>query len=165
PPMRPRHAAGAYLDLARRLDHGVKRPGRAGPAPFQLGSFQMGSSEPERPLRVVRSKLGAVIEPSGPEPPRRPQAAGRGIAPTTFVAAVLVAALAGGVVAAGVTLGILHQQARTNQQTLDLGSRVTISEDTATANGAAKAQPAVVAVASSDSETPRGSGFLVTSDG
>jgi putative serine protease PepD len=81
------------------------------------------------------------------------------------VAAVLVAALTGGAVAAGVTLGILHQQARTNQQTVDLGSRVTISEDTATANVAAKAQPAVVAVASSDSATPRGSGFLVTSDG
>jgi putative serine protease PepD len=64
-----------------------------------------------------------------------------------------------------VTLAILHQQARTNQQTVDLGSRVTISEDTAAASVAAKAQPAVVAVASSDSATLRGSGFLVTSDG
>jgi putative serine protease PepD len=106
-----------------------------------------------------------VIEPSGPESPRRPEAAGGGIKLVTFVAAVLVAALAGGAVAAGVTLGILHQQARTNQQSVDLGSRVTISEDTATANVALKAQPAVVAIVSSDSPTPRGSGFLVTSDG
>jgi putative serine protease PepD len=106
-----------------------------------------------------------VIEPSGPESPRRPEAVGGGIALATFVAAVLVAALAGGAVAAGVTLGILHQQARTNQQTVDLGSRVTISEDTATANVALKAQPAVVAIVSSDSIVPRGSGFLVTSDG
>jgi putative serine protease PepD len=82
-----------------------------------------------------------------------------------FVAAVLVAALAGGAVAAGVTLGILHQQARTNQQSVDLGSRVTISEDTATANVAVKAHPAVVAIVTSDSAAPRGSGFLVTSDG
>jgi putative serine protease PepD len=82
-----------------------------------------------------------------------------------LVAAVMVAALAGGAVAAGVTLGILHQQARTNQQTVDLGSRVTISEDTATANVAQKAEPAVVAIISSDTATPRGSGFLVTSDG
>jgi len=78
---------------------------------------------------------------------------------------VLVAALVGGAVAAGVTLGILRQQARTNQQTVDLGSRVTISEDTATASVAQKAQPAVVAVVAGDSTTPRGSGFLVTSDG
>src|SRR5207253_7978002 len=48
---------------------------------------------------AVPSTLAPVIEPSGPESPRRPQALGGGIAPATLVAAVLVAALAGGAVA------------------------------------------------------------------
>jgi putative serine protease PepD len=106
-----------------------------------------------------------VIEPSGPESPRDRPAARDRITPITLVAAVVVAALAGGAVAAGVTLGILHQQARTNQQSVDLGSRVTVSEDSAISSVASKAAPAVVTIVSGDTNAPRGSGFLVTSDG
>ncbi|MBO0685153.1 MAG: trypsin-like peptidase domain-containing protein [Candidatus Dormibacteraeota bacterium] len=106
-----------------------------------------------------------MIEPSGPESPRGWPATQVRITVLALVAVVLVAALAGGAVAAGVTLGILHQQARTNQQSVDLGSRVTVSEDSATSSVAGKAAPAVVTVVSGDTNQVRGSGFLVTSDG
>jgi putative serine protease PepD len=78
------------------------------------------------------------------------------------VASVLVTAL----VAAGVTLGILRLQARTNPQQVNLRSGVTIVEESAIIQVAAKAKPAVVSVVTQDQPTiGRGSGFLITSDG
>jgi putative serine protease PepD len=78
------------------------------------------------------------------------------------VSSVLVTAL----VAAGVTLGILRLQSRTNAQQVNLGSNVTIVEESAVIQVAAKAKPAVVSVVTQDQpRIARGSGYLVTSDG
>ena len=78
------------------------------------------------------------------------------------VASVLVTAL----VAAGVTLGILRLQSRTNPQQVNLRSGVTISEESAVIQVAARAKPAVVSVVTQEQPSvTRGSGFLVTSDG
>ena len=78
------------------------------------------------------------------------------------VASVLVTAL----VAAGVTLGILQLESRTNPQQVNLRSGVTISEESAIIQVAAKAKPAVVSVVTQDQpRVVRGSGYLVTSDG
>jgi putative serine protease PepD len=78
------------------------------------------------------------------------------------VASVLVTAL----VAAGVTLGILRLQSRTNPQQVNLRAGVTISEESAIIQVAARAKPAVVSVVTQEQPAiSRGSGFLVTSDG
>ncbi|MEA2629435.1 MAG: putative serine protease PepD [Chloroflexota bacterium] len=78
------------------------------------------------------------------------------------VASVLVTAL----VAAGVTLGILQLESRTNPQQVNLRSGVTIAEESAIIQVAAKAKPAVVSVVTQDQpRLVRGSGYLVTSDG
>jgi putative serine protease PepD len=69
-------------------------------------------------------------------------------------------------VAAGVTLGILRLQSRTNPQQVNLRSGVTISEESAVIQVAARAKPAVVSVVTQEQPTiSRGSGFLITSDG
>lgn len=78
------------------------------------------------------------------------------------VASVLVTAL----VAAGVTLGILHLQSPTNPQQVNIRSGVTISEESAVIQVAATAKPAVVSIVTQDQPNiARGSGYLVTSDG
>jgi putative serine protease PepD len=78
------------------------------------------------------------------------------------VASLVVTAL----VAAGVTLGILRLESRTNTQQVNLRSGVTISEESAITQVAAKAKPAVVSVVTQDQpRVGRGSGYLVTSDG
>lgn len=84
-----------------------------------------------------------------------------------MLALVLIAGVVGAAAAAGVTLGILHFQARTNPQTVDLGSRVTITEESAIVKVAATALPAVVTVVTggTPSAPTYGSGFIVTSDG
>jgi putative serine protease PepD len=81
------------------------------------------------------------------------------------VASVLVAAVVAGAVAAGVTLGILRLQSRTNPQRVDLSSGVTIKEEQATMDVAQKTAPAVVSIVTDESSLSHGSGFLVTSDG
>ena len=69
-------------------------------------------------------------------------------------------------VAAGVTLGILRLQAPTNPQQVNIRSGVTISEESAVIQVAARAKSAVVSVVTQDQPTiSRGSGFLITSDG
>ena len=76
-------------------------------------------------------------------------------------AGLLVTAL----VAAGVTLAVL-QQSRTNPQQVNLRAGVTISEDSAIVQAAAKAQPAVVSVVTQQQPSlSRGSGYLATTDG
>lgn len=80
-------------------------------------------------------------------------------------AAIGVALLAA-TVAAGVTLGILRYQSRTNPQSVDIRSGVTISEDSAIVQAATRAKPAVVSIVTArDPEPAAGSGYLVTSDG
>jgi putative serine protease PepD len=107
-----------------------------------------------------------VIEPTGPEsPPKAGAARGRTITPSALVASVVVAALVGGAVAAGVTLGVIHLQSRTNPQNVSLGSNVTIREEDATTGVARNAQPAVVSIVTDPSSLSHGSGFLVTTDG
>src|ERR1700680_2951524 len=77
-------------------------------------------------------------------------------------AGLLVTAL----VAAGVTLAVLQLQSRTNTQQVNLRSGVTISEDSAIVQAAAKAQPAVVSVVTQQPPSlSRGSGYLETTSG
>ena len=82
-----------------------------------------------------------------------------------LLAAVGVALLAA-VVAGGVTLAILRQQARTNPQSVDIRSGVTITEDSAIVQAATRARPAVVSIVTAEQpDVSAGSGYLVTSDG
>jgi putative serine protease PepD len=85
------------------------------------------------------------------------------VRPIVLVAAgLLVTAL----VAAGVTLAVLQFQSRTNTQQVNLRSGVTIAEDSAIVQAAARARPAVVSVVTQQQPTlSRGSGYLVTTDG
>lgn len=84
-----------------------------------------------------------------------------------MVALVVVAAIVSGAVSAGVTLAILRAQSRTNPQSVDLGSNVRITEDSAIIQVADKAAPAVATIVTNESSTDRrlASGFLITSDG
>ena len=70
------------------------------------------------------------------------------------------------VVAAGVTLTVLRLQSRTNPQEVNLRNGVTLTQDSAIVQAAAKARPAVVSVVTQAAPTiVRGSGYLATSDG
>lgn len=83
--------------------------------------------------------------------------------PIAFAAAGLALTA---LVAAAVTLGVLQLQSRTNTQQVNLRSGVTISEDSAIVQAAAKARPAVVSVVTQQQPfLVRGSGYLATSDG
>jgi putative serine protease PepD len=69
-------------------------------------------------------------------------------------------------VATGVTLAVLRLQSRTNTQQVNLQSGVTLTEDSAIVQAAAKARPAVVSVVTQQQPAlVRGSGYLATSDG
>src|SRR5438067_11326222 len=82
-----------------------------------------------------------------------------------LLAAIGVALLAA-TVAGGVTLAILKLQARTNPQSVDIRSGVTISEASAIVQAATRAQPAVVTIVTAQPPVlSAGSGYLVTSDG
>jgi putative serine protease PepD len=85
------------------------------------------------------------------------------VRPILLVAAgLLVTAL----VATGVTLAVLQVQSPTNPQQVNLGSKVTITEDSAVIQAAARARPAVVSVVTQQQPAlSRGSGYLATSDG
>lgn len=104
-----------------------------------------------------------MIQPRGEPRPDDRQAPRRLWRPVlVVVASILVTAL----VAAGVTLGILRLQSRTNPQQVNLQSGVTISEESAIIQVAARAKPAVVSVVTQEQpKVARGSGYLVTSDG
>lgn len=81
---------------------------------------------------------------------------------------VIAAALAvTALVSAGVTLGVLRIEERTNTQEVNLRSGVTISEESGIVQAAAKAKPAVVSVITHPQNAPfvRGSGYLATADG
>src|SRR5947207_3946596 len=79
-----------------------------------------------------------------------------------ITAGLLVTAL----VATGVTLAILRFESRTNTQQVNLRTGVTISEDSAIIQAAAKAPPAVVSVVTQERPAVvRGSGYLATTDG
>lgn len=79
-----------------------------------------------------------------------------------IAAGLIVTAL----VATGVTLAVLRIQSRTNTQQVNLRTGVTISEDSAIVQAAAKARPAVVSVVTQqEPAVVRGSGYLATSDG
>ncbi|MDQ2944313.1 MAG: S1C family serine protease [Candidatus Dormibacteraeota bacterium] len=83
--------------------------------------------------------------------------------PILLVAAGLLVTV---LVATSVTLAVLQVQSRTNPQQVNLRSGVTISEDSAIVQAAARARPAVVSVVTQQQPTlSRGSGYLATSDG
>src|SRR2546430_9364302 len=82
-----------------------------------------------------------------------------------LLAAIGIALLAA-TVAGGVTLAILKLEARTNPQSVDIRSGVTIAEDSAIVEAATRAKPAVVTIVTSQQpQLSAGSGYLVTSDG
>jgi putative serine protease PepD len=104
-----------------------------------------------------------VIDPEGAEsPPEVPAGSRRS---STVVALVVIAAIVSGAVSAGVTLAILRFQSRTNPQTVDLGSNVRITEDSAIIQVADKAAPAVATIVTGRASQGLGSGYLTTSDG
>src|SRR5947208_1945552 len=79
-----------------------------------------------------------------------------------ITAGLLVTAL----VAAGVTLAILRFESRTNTQQVNLRTGVTILEDSAIVQAAAKARPAVVSVVTQQLPgVVRGSGYLAATHG
>ena len=92
----------------------------------------------------------------------RPASNGR-LRPIALIAAV---ALLAAVVAGGVSLAVLQLQSRTNPQSVNLRSGVTISEDSAIVQAATRAKPAVVSVVTQlQPSVSAGSGYLATSDG
>ena len=104
-----------------------------------------------------------MIDPEGAEsPPEVPAGSRRS---STVVAMVVIAAIVSGAVSAGVTLAILRSQSRTNPQTVDLGSNVRITEDSAIIQVADKAAPTVGTVVTGRAGQGLGSAFLTTSDG
>ena len=78
------------------------------------------------------------------------------------VAGLLVTIL----VSVGVTLAVLRLQSRTNTQEVNLRPGVTLTQDSAIVQAAAKARPAVVSIVTQHQPAVvRGSGYLATSDG
>ncbi len=82
------------------------------------------------------------------------------------IAAIVAGLILTVLVAAGVTLVVLRTQSRTNPQEVNLRNGVTILEDSAIVQAAAKAKPAVVSIVTQRQPAiVRGSGYLATSDG
>jgi len=81
------------------------------------------------------------------------------------VAALLLAAIVGGAVGAGVTLGVFRLQGRTATPPVDLGGALGSSEDTTAAAVAQRGLPSVVSIVTRDSGAVQGSGFLISGDG
>jgi putative serine protease PepD len=105
-----------------------------------------------------------VIEPAGPESPHQPAPRRRAI-PAALAASLLIAAIVGGAVGAGVTLGFLRFQGRAAQPAVDLGGALGSNEDTTAASVAQRSLPSVVSVVTRESSSAQGSGFLVSGDG
>ncbi|MBJ7597354.1 MAG: hypothetical protein DLM67_20880 [Candidatus Nephthysia bennettiae] len=105
-----------------------------------------------------------MIEPTGPESPHQ-AAPRRRAAPPVLVAWLLVAAILGGAVGAGVTLGVLRFQGRTSQPSVDLGGALGSSEDSTAAAVAQRSLPSVVSIVTRESGAAQGSGFLISGDG
>ena len=83
--------------------------------------------------------------------------------PVLAVAAGLLVTI---VVATGVTLTILRLESRTNPQQVNLQPGVTLTQDSAIVQAAAKGRPAVVSIVTHEQPSiVRGSGYLATSDG
>src|SRR5260370_36214299 len=82
------------------------------------------------------------------------------------IAAIVAGLILTLLLAAGVTLVVLRTQSRTNPQEVNLRNGVTILEDSAIVQAAAKAKPAVVSIVTQRQPAiVRGSGYLATSDG
>ena len=80
--------------------------------------------------------------------------------------AITAGLLVTAIVAAGVTLAILRFESRTDPQQVNLQPGITLTQDSAIVQAAAKARPAVVSVVTQHQPTVvRGSGYLATSDG
>ena len=80
--------------------------------------------------------------------------------------AITAGLLVTAIVAAGVTLAIRRIESRTNPQQVNLQPGITLTQDSAIVQAAAKARPAVVSVVTQHQPTVvRGSGYLATSDG
>ncbi|TME40079.1 MAG: PDZ domain-containing protein [Chloroflexi bacterium] len=83
--------------------------------------------------------------------------------PVVAVAAALVVTA---LVSAGVTLAVMRTQPRTNPQEVNLRNGVTLTQDSAIVQAAAKGRPAVVSVITQRKPSVvGGSGYLATTDG
>jgi S1-C subfamily serine protease len=82
------------------------------------------------------------------------------------ILAITAGLLVTAIVSAGVTLAILRIESRTNPQQVNLQPGITLTQDSAIVQAAAKARPAVVSVVTQNQPTVvRGSGYLATTDG
>lgn len=82
------------------------------------------------------------------------------------IAAVAAGLVLTALVSAATALIVLRLDSRTNTQEVNLGSRVTITEESGIVQAAARAKPAVVSVISQQAApATRGSGYLATTDG
>ncbi|MGH7863043.1 MAG: S1C family serine protease [Candidatus Dormibacteraceae bacterium] len=106
-----------------------------------------------------------MIEPQGPEPGSPPPTGTSRHRPPRMLATILIVVVLAAIVAAGVSEAVLRFQSRNNQQAVNLGSRVTITEESAITSVAATAAPAVVEILGHGAGVPPSSGFLVSSDG
>jgi S1-C subfamily serine protease len=80
--------------------------------------------------------------------------------------AITAGLLVTAIVAAGVTLAILRIESRTDPQQVNLQPGITLTQDSAIVQAAAKARPAVVSIVTQHQPAVvRGSGYLATSDG
>src|SRR6266511_3848476 len=80
--------------------------------------------------------------------------------------AITAGLLVTAIVAAGVTLAILRFESRTDPQQVNLQPGITLTQDSAIVQAAAKARPAVVSIVTQQQPAiVRGSGYLATSDG
>jgi putative serine protease PepD len=82
------------------------------------------------------------------------------------ILAITAGLLVTAIVSAGVTLAILRIESRTNPQQVNLQPGITLTQDSAIVQAAAKARPAVVSVVTQNQPSVvRGSGYLATTDG
>src|SRR6185437_8649767 len=82
------------------------------------------------------------------------------------ILAITAGLLVTAIVSAGVTLAILRFESRTNPQQVNLQPGITLTQDSAIVQAAAKAPPAGVRVVTQNQPTVvRGSGYLATTDG
>src|SRR5438552_170281 len=158
----PRLTSGGDADARRGTTRGGRRVTLAyvwtrpdNDAAVKL--YRSAGFEPNRQLVMT----WYPIEPSNHIWARLPN-----INPMRPILAITAGLLVTAIVAAGVTLAVLRFQARTNTQQVNLRNGVTITEDSAIVQAAAKARPAVVSVITQHQPTiVRGSGYLATTDG
>lgn len=113
-------------------------------------------------------KLASVTEPTGPESSAATfGGAGRRAVPrwAALISTIVIAALVGGLVGVGVTLGVQRLTTTPAPPNQPSTQQVTITETSAVSQVVSHASPAVVAILSSPQSNSSTSGFLVSANG